>query len=60
MIERASEEERDRRRAICQNCPFVRIHQLTKNRQFMQCTQCGCALALKTKFLRAQCPAGKW
>ncbi len=53
----ADKQERVRRTEICRACPFVR---LIGRKQFMQCTKCHCPLATKTKFLRAQCPAGKW
>lgn len=57
MIELADKQERVRRAGICRTCPFVR---LIGRKQFMQCTKCHCPLATKTRFLRAQCPAGKW
>lgn len=50
--EYASEEEKDRRYSICEDCPHLTI---TK-----QCTKCGCFMPAKTKLLHATCPLDKW
>lgn len=52
QTEYASEEEKDRRYSICEDCPHLTI---TK-----QCTKCGCIMPAKTKLLHATCPLGKW
>ncbi len=50
--EYTSDEEKDKRYAICQQCPHLTV---TK-----QCTKCGCIMPAKTKLLHATCPIGKW
>ena len=52
-IERASEEEAERRFSICKVCP--ELISLTN-----QCKQCGCIMSAKTKLLKATCPLKKW
>jgi hypothetical protein len=52
-IERASEEEAERRYSICKACP--ELISLTN-----QCKQCGCIMSAKTKLLKATCPLKKW
>lgn len=53
VAEKATDEEADRRYAICEECP--RLLKLTK-----QCKECGCFMNLKTKLQHATCPIGKW
>lgn len=50
---RATEEEADRRFAICEECP-----ELTHISR--RCKQCGCFMITKTKLQPATCPLGKW
>lgn len=50
--EYATDEEKDRRYSICQECPHLTM---TK-----QCTKCGCFMIAKTKLLNATCPERKW
>lgn len=52
-VERASEEEAERRMSICLECPS--LLKLTN-----QCKECGCVMSLKTKLEKATCPLGKW
>lgn len=42
------------RLAICQTCEHKR------DTPVMYCTECGCALTLKTKLKIGKCPIGKW
>jgi len=52
-VERATEEMRDRRYSLCQECPqFISLT--------TQCKECGCVMSAKTKLLNATCPIGKW
>ena len=46
-------EEADKRKAICDQCPF-----LNKNQD--RCTKCGCYMAVKTYLRASNCPIGKW
>lgn len=54
---RATDEEVERRYAICQGCEFL------KNEA---CTKCGCPIARRKKFIsklswaNEKCPVGKW
>ena len=48
-----SQEEADKRKAICDQCPF-----LNKNQD--RCTKCGCYMAVKTYLRASNCPIGKW
>lgn len=51
--ERASEELKEKRLAICKECEFfVSFTQ--------QCLKCGCIMPLKTKLADAYCPVHKW
>lgn len=51
--ERASEELKEQRLAICRECEFfVSFTQ--------QCLKCGCHMPLKTKLADAYCPVHKW
>lgn len=50
--EYVSEEEKDRRYSICEECPHLKA---TK-----RCDKCGCFMAAKTKLLHATCPINKW
>lgn len=52
-VDRATEEDADKRFEICKACP--ELIQLTK-----QCKKCGCMMAAKTKLKNAVCPLGKW
>lgn len=45
------DEERERRWAVCQGCPF-----LQKDR----CTKCGCFMKVKVAFHTSKCPENKW
>lgn len=47
----ASEDERHRRWAICQGCPFL---------QNDRCTKCGCYMKVKVAFHATKCPEDKW
>ena len=49
----ADKETSDERFNICKSCP--ELIKLTS-----QCRQCGCFMAVKTKFKLAACPIGKW
>lgn len=51
--ERATEEKRQERLSICEECP--RYIKFTS-----QCLECGCIMKLKTKLEAATCPLGKW
>jgi hypothetical protein len=46
-----SDEERDRRMAICQDCEFF---------TGLTCLKCGCVARWKTKLATEKCPVGKW
>lgn len=50
--EYASDEEKDRRYSICEECPHLTA---TK-----RCEKCGCFMVAKTKLLHATCPENKW
>ena len=52
QTEYSSDEENDRRYAICEECPYLTA---TK-----RCEKCGCFMVAKTKLLHATCPIGKW
>lgn len=39
------------RREICATCEFAKLG---------ICTKCGCVLKMKTQFVAAKCPIGKW
>jgi hypothetical protein len=52
-VERATEEESEKRFNICLECP--EIINTTK-----QCKQCGCFMRAKTKLKNATCPLNKW
>lgn len=52
-IERAADEEAERRMSICETCP--RLLKTT-----YQCKECGCFMKLKVKLEAAVCPLGKW
>lgn len=47
-----SEEERQRRMSICNDCEFF------KNGR--RCTKCGCLMGFKTRLRTGACPIGKW
>lgn len=44
------QEERER---ICQQCEI-------RNELLNMCTACGCFIHLKVKFVKSECPVGKW
>jgi hypothetical protein len=46
-----SEEEANKRLAICESCEFY-INS--------RCSKCGCYMAVKTYLKAANCPVGKW
>jgi len=49
----ASEEEYNRRKAICKDCPFfVLAHE--------RCSKCGCYMKAKASLQAAKCPENKW
>ena len=50
--EYASDEEKDRRYSICQDCPHLTVAKT--------CTKCGCFMVAKTKLFNATCPENKW
>lgn len=50
----APDEERDRRMAICKECPFFSLSDDPR------CSQCGCYLKIKTSWALEACPEGKW
>lgn len=50
---RATEEEANRRFAICEGCP--ELTHITA-----RCKLCGCFMFAKTKLQPATCPLGKW
>lgn len=50
---RATPDEYDRRRAICQACE---LYDAEKDR----CTKCGCGLKAKPALATEKCPIGKW
>jgi hypothetical protein len=52
-VERASEEEANRRYSICKGCP-----ELIKTTK--QCKKCSCFMTAKTKLEKSSCPIGKW
>jgi hypothetical protein len=52
ITEYASDEEKNRRYSICEECPY-----LTKTKR---CEKCGCFMAAKTRLFNAVCPEGKW
>ena len=49
----ATEETAKERMAICLECPSLRHSNL-------QCRECGCLMAAKTKLANVECPLGKW
>jgi len=52
---KVSDEERDRRLAICRSCEF-----LIKTEKSERCAKCGCFVTWKTKLEAWHCPVGKW
>lgn len=50
---RLSEDEANRRLAVCQQCEFFREDQ-------KRCGKCGCYMAVKTYLKAERCPIGKW
>ncbi len=48
-----TEDESDRRRAICAACPFYRIED-------RHCSQCGCFIEWKTRMRTQHCPDSLW
>ena len=50
----ASPEIREKRVAICMDCPFL------KKGIVFRCTACGCPIRSKTALASSECPKGKW
>jgi hypothetical protein len=48
-----SQDEQDRRLAICQACSFFDAKQF-------RCRKCGCGLSLKARISSEKCPIDKW
>ena len=40
---------------ICKVCPYAK-----KTLGMLRCGLCGCVMVIKTRVLKAKCPAGKW
>lgn len=59
-----SNEVRDKRRSICNECPFKRdsfkLFGITIFKHEPQCKKCKCLINKKTLFEFAKCPEGKW
>lgn len=53
----ASKEMRERRRAICRDCPHATGGKPEKR---VFCGVCGCVIAGKTALAGERCPIGKW
>ncbi len=53
----ADKELREKRRAICRDCPFATGGKPGKR---VFCGKCGCVIAGKTAVADATCPIGKW
>ncbi len=53
---KTTEEERQRRLAICQDCEFL----MRRNSSTAQCRKCGCFVNLKDGIAEEKCPIGKW
>lgn len=51
----ASNEEINKRRAVCKDCPFS-----VRSFYGKVCSECGCNIKAKTSFLTEECPKGKW
>ena len=52
----AGREEKERRLAICRECP----HLMDKGSKFERCSQCGCVLRFKAALEAWGCPLEKW
>ena len=62
--DRASDEETERRRAVCRACPTrtVKWDSDFCGAPFIEApgVSCGCLCSAKTAIASEQCPAGKW
>ena len=52
----AGREEKERRLAICRECP----HLMDRGSKFERCSQCGCVLRFKAALEAWGCPLEKW
>lgn len=60
-IEKAPEAVSKQRMELCQVCPhFGRNKGNTDRIGSEKCTLCGCYMPVKTKLVKASCPANKW
>lgn len=61
-LQAASEETVKRRMTICASCPHLRKNMLKNPSKIdgERCNLCGCYMPVKTKLLKATCPAKKW
>lgn len=53
-----NKDEREKRYAICKDCPEYGISPLIMAKD--KCKQCGCIMAIKTWIKPASCPLNKW
>jgi hypothetical protein len=53
----ATEEERDKRLAVCEGCPFYRVATIEV---LNKCNACGCFIFAKSWLAGAECPKGLW
>lgn len=51
--EYASEESQNIRKNICSTCEYFRS-------KINQCSQCGCIIFFKVKYIQSKCPVDKW
>jgi len=49
----AEENEANKRIDICCACEFL-------DKEHIRCTQCGCNMKIKTRFIASKCPKNKW
>lgn len=49
----SEDELKNERMKVCEACDHFK-------RGLKQCDLCGCFMELKTKFIKAECPIGKW
>lgn len=52
-LSHADENERERRAAICSECPLL-------DSENYKCNECGCYLKFKISWETSTCPKGKW
>ncbi len=55
-MEKRSEEEQERLKAICKECGFFVI----KTKIGPRCKKCGCNMNIKIRWATTHCPIGKW